>query len=213
MQSSSTSVILLLLCCLCSPGEALSNTCESDTAEFVLVKENKGITLYERWYAVSPDLQAREVKATLVINASAEDAVALIRDEALGKKWNRNTESYKVLTEDSDNWFGYIQYDLPWPVSNQDCVLKYNRFVTEDATEVFFENAKHPAFPPQKRIQRIPEISGKWIFTETETGMAVEYYITTMPSATLPTWITDPIIRNNLIETLHHFKNILEKNT
>ena len=213
MQSSSTSVILLLLCCLCSPGEALSNTCESDTAEFVLVKENKGITLYERWYAVSPDLQAREVKATLVINASAEAAVALIRDEALGKKWNRNTESYKVLSEDSDNWFGYIQYDLPWPVSNQDCVLKYNRYVSEDATSIFFENTKHPAFPPQKRIQRIPEISGKWIFTETETGMAVEYYITTMPSATLPTWITDPIIRNNLIETLHHFKNILEKNT
>ncbi|MGC1241633.1 MAG: hypothetical protein WA874_08595, partial [Chryseosolibacter sp.] len=54
------------------------------------------------------------------------------------------------------------------------------------------------------------DISGKWVFTKTVEGFLVEYYITTRPSSTLPTWLTDPIIRNNLAETLRSFSKILE---
>jgi hypothetical protein len=194
-----------------SETPALGKNCEIDTANFVLVKQDDGITLYERWYAVNENQHAREVKATFTVNAETDAAVALIRNESLGKKWNKNTEEYRVLPSAGGIWFSYIQYDLPWPVSNQDCVLRYDQQYFDNSMEIVFRGTQHPAFPVQKRIQRIPEISGKWIFKESAQGIDVEYYITTTPSSTLPTWLTDPIIRNNLIETLQGFRKILEQ--
>lgn len=206
--------ISLTVCGLsCFTAEGIAKTGTPDTASFILVKENNGISLYERWYSVRPNLLAREIKATFIVNAGTEAALALLKDESKGRDWNRNIEEYKVLPGNKNFWFSYVQYDLPWPVSNQDCVLKYNPYYSADGMKVFFHNSSHPEFPVQKRIQRIPEIRGKWIFRESAEGLVVEYYITTTPSDTLPTWLTDPIIRNNLIQNLTDFRNILEKST
>ena len=68
----------------------------------------------------------------------------------------------------------------------------------------------HSSFPVRNRVARIPQIEGKWIFTAFDDKLQVEYYIATTPSKTLPGWVTDPIIRNNLVETLHIFRQILE---
>jgi hypothetical protein len=182
----------------------------ADTTSFVLVKEDNGIALYERWYSIKPTQRAREIKATFKVKAHGLAAVDLIRDESQGRKWNRNTEAYKVIPENDNFWFGYIQYDLPWPVSDQDCVLQYNKNLSGNSLLIEFKGAQHPSFPVQKRIERIGEINGKWIFTEQEGEVFVEYYISTTPSSTLPTWLTDPFIRNNLIETLLGFRQILE---
>lgn len=213
MRLSVRSAFIPLICSLfCISALAAGKNVDPDTANFVLVRENDGIALYERWYSLNATQQAREVKATFQIKTNPYAAVALIKDEKRGTQWNRNTEAYKVLFESEDSWFGYIQYDLPWPVSNQDCVLQYSKYYSGNSLQVDFKGTSHPSFPVQRKIQRIPEINGKWIFTESEEGIFVEYYITTTPSNTLPAWVTDPIIRNNLIETLTRFRSILESN-
>lgn len=205
--------LIAIMCSFsCISVAAMGNNGNPDTANFVLVKKNNGISLYERWYSINDSQQAREIKATFTIKTDPYAAVALIKDESRGRQWNKNTESYKVLSQNDNIWFGYIQYDLPWPVSNQDCVLRYNQNYFGNAVHVEFKNTDHPSFPIRKKIQRIPEINGRWIFTKTDNGVAVEYYISTTPSNTLPAWVTDPIIRNNLIETLEVFRSILESN-
>lgn len=182
-----------------------------DTSRFELVKKADGISLYERWYEIKPNQYAREVKATFTVKAPAHAALALIRNESKGTRWNRHTRSYRIVGGNADVWFGYIEYDLPWPVSNQDCVLHFQRIRSEDDDlHVEFKGTTHPSFPIQKRIQRIAEISGRWIFNENNGVIDVEYYITTTPSPTLPAWLTDPIIRDNLLETLGGFREILE---
>ena len=55
-----------------------------DTANFVLVKKNNGISLYERWYSINASQQAREIKATFTIKTDPYTAVALIKDESRG---------------------------------------------------------------------------------------------------------------------------------
>lgn len=193
-------------------GDCFAVSDASDTSDFVLVKERDGIALYERWYATDTDDQrAREVKATFKIKAPTYAAVDLIRDESKGTRWNKNTSVYRVVSANDDMWFGYVQYDLPWPVSNQDCVLHYRCTRFRNSVQIAFRDADHPSFPVRKRIQRIPQIEGKWIFTQDGNDVAVEYYVTTLPSSTLPTWLTDPIIRNNLVETLMGFRAILER--
>lgn len=202
-------LLIILFGIIC--GECFATNGQSDTSDFVLVKENDGIALYERWYPTDVDDQlAREVKATFTLKAPLGRAVDLIRDESQGTRWNKNTSVYRIVPRNDDVWFGYVQYDLPWPVSDQDCVLYFQRTLSRNSIQIEFKGAEHPSFPVRKKIQRIPEIAGKWVFKENETEVAVEYYVTTLPSSTLPTWLTDPIIRNNLLETLGSFREILE---
>lgn len=202
--------LILLTGCTAMAADGYTARLQRDTSEFVLVKESNGISVYERWYAITPDEFAREVKATFAIKATTHAAIALIRDETKGTRWNKNTKYYRVISHDEDAWYGYIQYDLPWPASNQDCVLRYQRSTAPSTVKLDFAGAVHPAFPISAKIDRIPRISGKWIFTEMADRVRVEYYVTTTRSATLPTWITDPIIRHNLIETLAAFRRMLE---
>lgn len=201
----------MLVLGLILPGYALeSENNSNDTTDFTLVKRSDGIALYERWYAIGANEEAREVKATFTIRTSPEAALALLKDGSKGQLWNKSTNAYRLLDVRKNTWISYIEYDLPWPVSNQDCVLQYRVNGGTDTVTVTFLNIEHPALPVRKRVKRIPDIKGKWIFIQTVDGVRVEYYITTKPSDTLPNWLTDPIIRNNLIETLSGFRSILE---
>ena len=202
-----------MLLCVFQPGNAgRIDDIRTDTAEFTLVKTERGISLYERWYPFTSTENARQLKATFTVRANSTAALTLLKDASKGEVWNKNTNAYKVVDVREDSWVSYIQYDLPWPVKNQDCVLRHQTRVDPDKVSVIFRDTDHPLFPVKNRVERIPEIKGKWIFKTSDDLLHVEYYIATTPSKRLPGWLTDPIIRNNLVETLHVFRRILESN-
>lgn len=182
----------------------------SDTTAFTLVKTYDGVRLYERWYSIAGGEQARELKARFDVKSDAAAAVALIRDQGRGTTWNSRTKKYRILPSGTDAWLCHIEYDFPWPVSDQDCVLEFSERLIDGFLEVSFKGMDDPAFPARHNVQRIRNIAGKWVFRRAEDGISVEYFITTKPSTTLPAWITDPIIRNNLMTTLTSFRGILE---
>lgn len=204
----------ILFACLTlqTPVAAAFNTSHavSDTAQFALVKQNGGISLYERWYVGPTDIKAREVKAIFLVDIEPDAAVALIRDQRRGREWNKNTREYKVVELEGDKWISYMHYDLPWPLSDQDCVLEHSPYRHNNSIYIPFEAVPHVDFPESDRVQRIPNIRGKWVFSPDPAGTRVEYYITTTPSSSLPTWVTDPVIRNNLIASLQAFRDILQ---
>ena len=184
---------------------------QTDSSGFVLVKKSNGIDLYEKWYNVTTDRMAREVKVVFTINTPIESAAALVGDESKSAQWNKSTSQYKIVPLDDYSWVSYIQYDLPWPVDNQDCVLQHSSTRLVDNNIVIqFRSVDHEIFPVLKNVSRIMDIKGSWIFQQTPEGARVEYSITTVPSPTLPRWLTDPIVRNNLIDTMAEFRNILE---
>ena len=204
----------VLAICLCWPFQdyGRSTATYSDSSGYQLVKKAKGIELYERWYNITVDHLAREVKVIYNINASIESAEALITNENKATQWNKASCMYKIIPKNNNEWVSYIQYDLPWPMDNQDCVLQYSVSSEEDTRIINFKSIQHEIFPSSKNVTRIEDINGKWIFRATATGTVVEYSITTTPSPTLPRWVTDPLVRNNLIDTMDEFRTILEAN-
>lgn len=213
MEKLGIQLIILILCTgsSCPTYTIEDKRSHSDSSGYRLVKKSKGIELYEKWYEITANKIAREVKVTYSINASIESAAALIENEAKATQWNKGSSHYKIIPKDENSWISYIQYDLPWPVDNQDCVLHYK--VSHSVGEqivIDFKSIEHEIFPVTKNVSRILEIKGKWIFKTIPTGTRVDYSITTMPSPTLPRWATDPIVRNNLIDTMDEFRNILE---
>lgn len=178
---------------------------------FTLVMNEKGISLYEKWVDIGNNRKARELKAVFTITCTQTAALALLQDESKGTSWNANASSFAIKDNVGSGWVNYIEYDLPWPMDNQDCVLKHNKTTGTNSIEVTFASTEHTAFPQKKNTNRIPDIKGKWVFASDGSNQKVEYFITTSPSATLPRSITDPVVRNNLVKSMSSFKTLLEK--
>lgn len=183
----------------------------SDGGNFTLVMNEKGISLYEKWVDIGNNRKARELKAVFTVTCTQAAALALLQDESKGTSWNANASSFAIKDNIGSGWVNYIEYDLPWPMDNQDCVLKHNKTAGTANLEVSFASTEHTAFPQKKNTNRIPDIKGKWVFVTDAGNQKVEYYITTSPSATMPRSITDPVVRNNLVKSMSSFKTLLEK--
>ncbi len=177
--------------------------------EFRLVKQSGGIFLYERWIAAASHEKVREIKAVFLVRASRAGIVSLLKDPVKGREWNVNAKEYRVLPlPEGDRWISYIQYDIPWPFDNQDCCLFFQR--TDSG--VTFQSVRHSAFPEKDGIMRLTGTKGKWVLENMHSGnVKVTYFITTDRSRKIPRWVSDPIVHNNLVQTMTKFKTLAEQ--
>lgn len=183
---------------------------------FKLVKQDKAISLYERWIPGRGDEQVREVKAVFEVRGDLEAAITLLTDPARGKAWNTNARQYKVLSDGGrTRWVTYTRYSVPWPFGDQDCCLAHQVYRLPGnprSGTIQFESIVHEQFPLVGSVTRIQGTRGKWTFEELPNNrMRVGYVISTNRSKKLPRWVTDPIVRNNLFSTMAGFREIMEQ--
>lgn len=79
--------LILALCIVVSLFENFMevNSGQKNSSEFELVKKDKGIALYERWYKMGSGELTREVKAVGNIDAPLDSAIALLKNESQAK--------------------------------------------------------------------------------------------------------------------------------
>jgi hypothetical protein len=178
------------------------NCASAEGTDFQMVRSSKGIMLFERWFNYDADLLAREIKAEMIVDTPADSIVALLQDSKRINNWNRNVEEVVIKKESSDSWVSYYRYDLPWPVDDQDCILRYTLIDRIDSIDISFQSIVDPEFPESKGVTRMKEVRGHWRLVKKNDSTKVEYRITTRPNQSLPRWLTDPIVRDNLFETM-----------
>jgi hypothetical protein len=187
----------------------------SQSDDFTLVKEEDGILIYERWLTypkTDPPVSAREVKGEFYFHNTIEEAVRLLQDEKRISKWQSHVSEFRVYKkEDSTKWSEYSYHDIPWPVSDQDHLLAY-LITRKENGEVFisFESfVDNKLAPLQKGVTRM-ELSGSWTFKKVDNNkVKATYRIFSMPLP-IPKFLTDPIIRNNMVTTIQEFKALLD---
>jgi hypothetical protein len=206
---------LILLVCI---GLACAWPAQAGTAgegDFVLVKQEKGLSIYERWITNAGGDKTREVKAIFQVQCTVNAATRLLMDAQRGKEWNLNAETFSVLSLNPVNqWVTYIRFDIPWPVGDQDCCLLYTlRSLSADGAlaEVYFESTAHNRFPVDKKATRITGISGKWMMEKAGGVTRITYMVSTDRSSKIPRWISDKLVRNHLAETMMAYKKTLEQ--
>lgn len=198
---------------LSSPSNAHFVFGDKEFTEFKLVKSSDGIELYEKWYPYGNGQDARELKAVCEISAPFSKALALLKDYDRIKEWNSTIDRAELKPISSVNWLACVRYDVPWPFDDQDCVLKYTLISYPDGTrQIDFVTVKDPSFPEYPGISRMNFVKGKWLFKQKNGKLHLEYYITTEPSQTLPRWISDPIVRSNIVSMITSFRDYLEEN-
>lgn len=186
---------------------------KAQAGDYKLVKKEGLISLYEKWVQVMNGEQARELKIVFYVRATPAKAVQLLKDQNQGKEWNPSADAYKVLpSANANNWVGYLRYDIPWPVGDQDACLAYTMKENGNATEISFQSTEHASFPLKKGVGRISGTRGKWLLERTNNEMMrVTYTVSANRNSKLPKFVTDPIIHDNLMESMTLFTELLEK--
>jgi hypothetical protein len=191
---------------------------QSKTDGFELVKEDKDISIYERWTIFpksNPPVKAREVKGVFSAASTVEDAIRLIQDEKKISEWQTHVTEFKVyLQTDTTWWEEYSYHDIPWPVSDQDHFLIYRIDPTSSPDRVlltFETKTNHVLAPVREDVSRMT-LAGSWLIEKIpgKKKIKVTYSILSMPSH-IPRIFTDPVIRNNMMSTIRHYIDILEK--
>jgi hypothetical protein len=183
---------------------------------FELVRDEDGIVVYERWVTFpesNPPTTAREVKSEFYVRGRIADALALLQDEKQIYTWQKHVAEFKVYPHTDSLWYEYSYHDIPWPVSDQDHFLEYRIEdpVESDGIFITFRTVQNKKLAPVRKGVSRMTLAGSWYLQEIPGGkIKATYRILSMPG-NMPRFITDPVIRNNLMTTVRSYITILEQ--
>lgn len=181
---------------------------------FKLVENKNGIALYERWVHYNGN-DVREIKIHFIAKKSnAAYVIDVLKDKNSALKWNPNAKQYKlVFTKDDNVWLTYARYKIPWPMNDQDCCLRYryiNSSAKSNSVSVQFESVESSMFPQVENVTRITGTRGSWQVKSESDQLSVTYNIIANKSASVPRWVSDPLIHDNIFKSMKSFRNLLE---
>ena len=174
--------------------------------DFKLIRTKGSVSLYERWYEAEPGVKVRELKAEFTVYASSASAINLLKDASRASKWMRSLDVFDLVESQGINWVSYVRYNIPWPLDDQDVVLRYRQSNVDGGLLVTFSSDAHDSCPPKKGVTRMQGVSGSWFFQPTSGNQTkVTYKITTRNKSNFPRWVTDPLVQDNLMDTMSGF--------
>lgn len=140
-----TTTLLVLLVFLFNSGFRIgweNNLYSSDPSvngpneKFILVRSDDNIFIYTRWIPVTENRSTRQLKAEFIVDCPTGKVVSVLRDEKTYTKWMKASKTYyRLKTINENQWYSYVQFSIPWPLNNQDCILKYEVHQNEDKSQ------------------------------------------------------------------------------
>jgi hypothetical protein len=221
-MKTKTTILLIFLSFLLTSGfrtstketDLMDDSASSDkSTTFILVRSDENVSIFTRWIPATETRLTRQIKAEFVIDRPIDKIVSVLKDEKSYPLWMKSTKSYyRLKTVNENQWFAYIQFSIPWPLNNQDCILKYEVHESSEAHRTEICLVGEPDFlKTYEGVERISHMEGSWIITQIDSGKSqVEYYMYSKQAPKFPTWITDPLIQKNLLKTMNAFRDIVK---
>ncbi|MBL0745370.1 hypothetical protein [Chryseolinea lacunae] len=189
---------------------------DKDKEGFTVVKKDGTITIYERWITYpgsEPPIKAREVKGEFFFHNTIFAGLHLIQDEKKIKDWQSHVSEFKVYPQpDTATWLEYSYHDIPWPVSDQDHFLEYKLTELIPGRKLFvtFNSKPNETLAPKRDGVTRMQLSGSWTLEQIGPNhVKVIYRILSKPIG-IPKFLTDPIIRSNIMTTIEEYVALLE---
>ncbi len=178
-----------------------------------LLRDKDGIKVYKKHIEGS---KIYEFKGVTVVNAKIETVAEIMLDFKAMTKWILFVEEFRVLKglEKKNNDFSmsaYISIDLPWPISNRDCVMKITGALSNNNTKITADTLalRKQVVPLKEGYIRLTRISNKWIIEAiAENKISLSYSIRADPQGYIPAWAVNPIIKKQPFYTLRDLRKM-----
>ncbi len=177
--------------------------------EWDLRSDKKGIQVYTGDVDGS---KLKAVRATMEVEASLGEIVALVRDPQACPKWAelcKLSEHIEVTSE--TEMLVYTLNDLPWPVSDRDAVAQIQWRQDPQTLRVEMSAIVTPEGKPRRKgTIRIGYGVTGWSFTPLGNGrVAVESLAHLDPGGATPAWLTNRLLVDAPHQTLSNMREIL----
>lgn len=122
--------------------------------------------------------------------------LSVLADANLGPEWvDLQIVSREVEAIDTNNTIIYQVYDLSWPISDRDYVMK-RQIILDPAKRVAtvtYNSVEHASVPADDCCVRAQTYQTYWRLTDTDTGTHVEVEVHTNPKGSLPAWLVNMV--------------------
>jgi len=159
------------------------------------------------------DTELPTFKAEGRLEANLYELLAIMADLERRIEWVANLSEIKIIEGDPEaTVFVYNRFDLPWPASDRDSVIKGTTVIDyqKREVEVSFEGAAHSTRPEVPGVVRITKLKG---FTKLkyvdETHVDVIQQATIDTGGNIPLWIAKMFAEDQPINTIKSMKKQL----
>ena len=150
----------------------------TETTPFSLVKQENDISIYTRWLPVDEKRSARQVKVTFAVDAPTSEALSVLLNDASFTSWMKGTSDYhRVHTVDSGNWYSYIQFSIPWPLNDQDCIIHYEILKHSGTYTEILLNGEPDYLSAIDGVTRISHMEGMWKLVSARPNRTLMEYV------------------------------------
>ncbi len=152
-------------------------------------------------------------KGEVVINATVDQVLAVIRDTANVPKWYYNAKHAEQLQRLSANQsLNYSVTSAPWPVTDRDSVILATVIRHDNLNITILMQARPDAHPLQANRIRIQKLDGSWQLQQiTPQTTKVILEVTTEPAGQIPSWLANTMVIDMPFYSLDNLKSYVEK--
>jgi hypothetical protein len=172
------------------------------------IKQDKGVTLSSRWLTFGDSLKTREISSRFVADADIQSVLAHLLHPGKVLAWNDGARSMKVLNREEHTWITHTVYDIPYPFSQQDLVVK-NTMLAENGKTIILISALPDFIAPLKNVTRQQLYFGKWELVPLDSRTTrVSFSAISFSKSGIPRFVRDPVIQNKLFNSFVRLKEL-----
>ena len=195
---------LLTLLCLLILGDVISAQ-----SEWKLKKEENGIEAYTR---SREGIKFKEYKVVMEIEASLDQALALLRDYEVYPDLFPGTRDHKVISDDFTHYVTYTRFKIPFPARDRDGVfdnkLSYDATTKTLRIDVSCVDAEEHINP---KLVQLEYCDGHWEIADIGNGMIrVINQMIVDPGGAAPAWIVNSKTVDDPVKTFKEFRLLIE---
>ncbi len=178
-----------------------SNLYDINTDEWKFEKENEFMKV---WTRKRDDGGFKEIKIVASIPCTMKELVEALIDVETHDLWVfKVRHSSLVRRVNPTHFIYYVEIDMPFPVVDRDAVLllEVNKEGNGRHVEII-TSAALDEVPTKDGYVRITDYFSRYILTEAEDHVKIDYFLSLDPAGKLPTWVTNLAAIKGPIKTM-----------
>jgi hypothetical protein len=174
-----------------------------------LKKNKEGIKVFTR---TENNSDFKSFKATTIVNASIEKTLKVFKKTEDYPKWYGYTKTSKLLKQENDVQYNYVETIFPWPFKNRDMVYEMTtRYLDANVVKTTLKGI--PNYIQEKKgIVRMVKAEGYILLESSSNKTKITYVFHSEPGDNIPAWMANNSIAKLPFKTMLGLRKTLEKN-
>lgn len=160
---------------------------------------------------VEKDSEFKSFKAVITVNSSTDEIIEILKNVEDYTTWYGYTKTSKLLKQEKDVQYNYVETIFPWPYTNRDMVyrMSINTFNT-GAIKISLKGI--PDYIQAKNgIVRMEKAEGSILLQPLDDKTEVIYVFHSEPGDNVPTWLANNSIAELPFKTLAGLRKIIQE--